>query len=238
MKADLPMSGLRTVSRLGFWLAIILSIITLASLALGITTPPRSGPFCQGDCITYPYTDAAEFVPRDYLWMYPAILIGPVFLIVLICVHQLTASDRKIFSQIAISFTILSATILIIDYAIQLVVIQPSFVKGETESLTLFSQYNPHGIFIALEDLGYLMMSFAFLFISFAFSFEKKGERALKKILLLSALLGFFSLLVLSVIYGFDLEYLFECAIILINWMTLIVVGILLSIYFIKVKNE
>jgi hypothetical protein len=25
--------------------------------------------------------------------------------------------------------------------------------------MSLFSQYNPHGVFIALEDLGYLMMS-------------------------------------------------------------------------------
>jgi hypothetical protein len=32
---------------------------------------------------------------------------------------------------------------------------QPSLLKGETEGLTLFLQYNPDGIFIALEDLGY-----------------------------------------------------------------------------------
>jgi hypothetical protein len=238
MKSDLPKPSLRTVGRLGFWLAILLSITTIAALALGITTPPRSGPFCQENCITYPYTDAAEFVPGDYFWMYPAILIGPIFFCLLICVHNQIASERNIFSQISVSFAIISATILTIDYSIQLTVMQPSFIKGETEGLSLFSQYNPHGIFIAMEDLGYLMMSFAFLFISFVFQTEKKGERALKKILLVSAILGFFSLLVLSVIYGFDLEYLFECAIILINWVTLIVVGILLAVYFKEVRNE
>jgi hypothetical protein len=29
----------------------------------------HSGPNCLSDCITYPYTDVAAFVPGDYLWM-------------------------------------------------------------------------------------------------------------------------------------------------------------------------
>lgn len=32
-------------------------------------------------------------------------------------------------------------------------------MHGETEGITLLTQYNAHGIFIALEELGYLLMS-------------------------------------------------------------------------------
>jgi hypothetical protein len=32
-------------------------------------------------------------------------------------------------------------------------------MHGETEGITLLTQYNAHGIFIVLEELGYLLMS-------------------------------------------------------------------------------
>jgi hypothetical protein len=225
------------IYRFGYWLSILLTMTTIIALAIAINTPPRSGPFCQADCITYPYTDAAQYVPRDYLWMYPAILMAPIFFIVLICIHQLSSVDKKLFSQIAVSFSIISAVVLSVDYMIQLAVMQPSFIKGELDSLSLWSQYNPHGIFIALEDLGYLMMSFSFLFMSFVFSADVKIERSIKRILQLSFILGIGSLILLAAIYGYNLEYLFECAIILINWLTLIPIGILLAIYFGKGKR-
>jgi hypothetical protein len=37
------------------------------------------------------------------------------------------------------------------DYFIQLTVVQPSVLQGKVDGLLLWSQYNPHGIFIALE---------------------------------------------------------------------------------------
>ncbi|MEZ4862770.1 MAG: hypothetical protein R3C14_15750 [Caldilineaceae bacterium] len=43
------------------------------------------------------------------------------------------------------------------DY-VQLMVMPPSFLKGKIARLSLFSQYNPHGVFIALEDISYLMV--------------------------------------------------------------------------------
>jgi hypothetical protein len=29
-------------------------------------------------------------------------------------------------------------------------------MNGETDGLSILTQYNPHGIFIALEEIGYL----------------------------------------------------------------------------------
>jgi len=61
--------------------ALLTAVSAAVALGMAITTPPRSGSFCSGDCITAPYTDAADFVPRDYLWMYAACLMLASFVV-------------------------------------------------------------------------------------------------------------------------------------------------------------
>ena len=109
---------------------------------------------------------------------------------------------------------------------------QPALLKGETEGLSLFSQYNPHGIFIALEDLGYLMMSVAFLFFAMVFDGRNRIERAIRWLFITSFVLAVGSLVVLSLLYGKNLDYRFEVTVILINWTVLVVSGVLLSVFF------
>ena len=64
-------------ARLGRWIAPLLAVMAASAFALGITTPPRSGPFCVGQCIVYPYTEVVQFVPRDYLWVLPGHCLAP-----------------------------------------------------------------------------------------------------------------------------------------------------------------
>jgi hypothetical protein len=222
----------KSASQLGFWSAVLTSVFTASALAIGIMTPPRSGPFCQGSCVTYPYTDAAAFVPRDYLWMYPAFLLALIFVVLVACIHYSAPDEKKLFSQVGLSFALISATLLAIDYFIQLAVMKPALLKGETEGLSLISQYNPHGIFIALEDLGYLMMSVAFLFTAMVFDGGTRIERAIRWLFIISFVLAAVSLVLLSLLYGKDLGYRFEVTAILINWTVLIVSGVLLSVFF------
>jgi uncharacterized membrane protein YidH (DUF202 family) len=82
-----------------------------------------------------------------------------------------------------------------INYFIQLAVVQPSLLKGEIEGLSLFSQYNPHGVSIALEDIGYLMMGVAFLFIAAAFGRRERLERAIRLTFITSSILAVGSLI-------------------------------------------
>ena len=222
----------KSISRAGFLSAILTSLFTGIALVVGAMTPPISGPFCESNCISYPYTEVAAYVPGDYLWMYPALLSVLVFVVLVVCIHSVAAAEKRLFSLIAVCFAIMSATILGTDYFIQLAVIQPSLLKGETAGLSLFSQYNPHGIFIALEDLGYLMMSVALLFAAFVLTGQNKVERAIRWLFITSFMLVVGLLVVLSLLYGEHLEYRFEVAVILINWIVLIVGGILLSVYF------
>ncbi len=218
--------------QIGFWTAILITVFTAVAFVIAIATPPISGPFCQSGCVAYPYANVASYVPHDYIWFYPAIFIAPLFLVLAVCIHNYAPSSKKIYSQIGLLFALIYATMISLDYYIQLTVIQPSLLRGEMDGLALFLQYNPHGIFIALEDLGYLMMSIAFFFIARIFTGDNRIERALRWLFMIGSLLAIGLYIVLSIIYGNNLEYRFEVMIITINWTMLIVAGILLGILF------
>jgi hypothetical protein len=227
----------QSVCRLGFWTSILTAVTAAAALGIAITTAPaRSGPFCMvdlvGSCVNYPYTDVAAFVPIEYIWMYPAFLMALLFVVLVACIHHYAAVDKKAFSQIALSFAVIAAAAHAINYFIQLAVVQPSLLKGEAEGLSLLSQYNPHGIFIALEDVGYLMMGVAFLFVASVFSRREKLEQAIRLLFITSSALVVGSLIFLALFYGSDLEYRYEVVSLLIDWIVLIVSGVLLSVFF------
>src|SRR4030067_298612 len=71
-----------------------------------------------------------------------------------------------IITILTFGFAIMAALILAGDYFIQFSVVPVSLMSGETEGITLLTQYNAHGIFIVLEELGYLLMSLSFVLIA------------------------------------------------------------------------
>lgn len=224
--------------KFGFYIAYITVVVTILTFGIAMFTPPISGPFCVDSCIDYPYTDITSRFPRDYLWMYPAIFLTIFYVALIVCVHHYVTIERKIFSQIGLVFATISATLLITDYFLQITVIQPSLLKGETDGIPLLTQYNPHGVFIALEELGYLMMSISFLSIAYVFLNKKRLEKAIRLILIMSFILTVFSLIIISISYGIHRSYRFEVVVITINWLTLIVFGILMTKVFKRSEPE
>jgi hypothetical protein len=232
--ASEPTAGVKEkgASRFGFWAAILLAVLAATSFGLGITTPPRSGPYCAGICIVYPYTSAVQYVPRDYLWLAPAIMLLPVFVVLAGCIHPRVEACRKHVSLIGLCFASMAAGILSIDYFVQFQVAMPSLLQGETDGLSLFTQYNPHGIFIALEDLGYLLLSAAFLFAGAAFPRASRLERAIQGTMVATALLDFLCFAAMTGHHGARLDYRFEVATITIHWTALLALGVMLAFYF------
>lgn len=227
-----------SLNRFGFYIAILTSAITLATFFIAFFTPPISGPFCTGGCISYPYKNITDRFPADYYWMFPAILMMLVFVILMVCMHYTASGEKKIFSLTGLLFAMMSAMIIIVDYYIQLSVIQPSLLKGETDGIAILTQYNPHGIFIALEEAGYLLMSAAFLFMGLAIGKTSRLERSIRIVLIFSFSFTILAFGLFLIKYGVKREYLFEITIITINYFTLITAGILLSILFRKAEQK
>ncbi|MCX6262201.1 MAG: hypothetical protein NTY95_15450 [Bacteroidia bacterium] len=221
-----------SVKRTGFFSSISLAVITLITFAIAMTAVPKSGPFCTVNCIEYPYLDSLTFYPGDYYWMYLAILQLVIWLIFMISLHFISLTEKKIFSFISISFALISSIVLFADYFIQFSVVPVSLMKGETDGIALITQYNDHGIFIALEELGYIMMSISFLFMAFVFSKDSLLERSLRWIFIAPFILSIISLIYFSIKFGVDRSYRFEITIISINWLAMVAVSILAGVFF------
>lgn len=228
------MNTSKTSNVVGFYSSIILSLITMITFGLALTAVPISGANAPGDGIPYPYLDTLRQFPKDYLWMFTALLLILTYLVFMLSIHSIARDGSMIFAQISVTFAIIGAAILLIDYFIQLAVVPVSLANNEIEGIALITQYNSHGIFIALEDLGYLIINLSFLFIAPIFSGKNRLENFIKWIFIVSFILTILSLIIISMQYGIDRKDRFEVMAISISWLVLIINGVLLSIFFKK----
>jgi hypothetical protein len=216
----------------GYYSSILLSIITLVTFGFAITAVPVSGAFCTGNCIEYPYFNSLQQFPKDYYWMFISCIQLLVYLVFVVSVHAHAPANKKIFTQLALSFSIITGMVLLTCYFIQFSVVPASLMNGETHGIALLTQYNPHGVFIAMEELGYILMSISFLFLAFAFGKKSKVERSIRLIFKVAIVLAIAAFVIITIEHGIVRKDRFEIIIISINWLVLLINGILVSVVF------
>ena len=107
--SDAAPKASRTASRVGFWAALSTAVLATAFAVVGISTPARSGPFCGTQFVAYPYVDVAQFIPGDYLWLIPGLLLVPSVIVLMASIHASTPEPKKVFSLMGLSFTLVYA---------------------------------------------------------------------------------------------------------------------------------
>ncbi len=214
----------RLALRVGSLVALTMTGVTVVSFALALTAVP--------DDVPYPFSShvIADQWPGDYLWMYPAMLLMLLFIAVLASVHEYAPPTRKIFSLLGLCLAIIAAAVLLITYFIQVTVMQPSLEKGQLDGWAMLTMYNPNGVFIALEELGYLLMSLALAVLAPVFVGSNKVERTIRWLFVSSFAAAVGALVAVSATRGVDRGYLFEIIVISIVWLTLIVAGPLVAV--------
>ncbi|HSL01525.1 MAG TPA: hypothetical protein VK869_14415 [Rubrobacteraceae bacterium] len=218
--------------RVGLYSAVLTVVIAVCTFGLAITAIPNSGAGCTENCFEYPYVNSLSQFPQDYLWMPPAMLLTVVYVILMVSIHTYSAQHKKIYSQVALSFALIAAGILLSIYYIQFFVVPVSLMNEETEGIALLTQYNPHGVFIVLEELGYLIMALSFLFVAPVFADKGRLESAVRWVFVAGFVLIIVALTAILIRYGLDREDRFEIAAISVDWLVLIINGVLLSIVF------
>lgn len=224
--------------KVGLYSSWSLTILTMITFGLAMIAIPPSGPYCPESCMNYPYADILSYHPRDYYWMYLAVFQLCTFLIFMIANHFVAPVERKIYSFISVAFALISTTILLANYFLQFSVVPISVMKGQTEGIALLTQYNGHGIFIVLEELGFTMMSIAFIFLSPGFSMKSPLEKAIRWILLMPFIVNVFAFIFYSIQFGLDRDYRYEVAAITINWLVTVLIGILTGVFFKRELNR
>ncbi len=213
-------------SRFGSLVALGISGLTAATFALAFMAGSDDSP--------YPYaSDAiAGNWPREYLWMFPAMLIMLLFVSLLASVHEYAPANRKVFGVLGLCLGAIAAAVLLTIYFIQVSVMQPNLEKNQLDGWPMLTMYNPNGVFIALEELGYLLMSLALAVIAPVFVQKNKVERTIRWLFVLNAVAAIGALIAVSLASGIDRGTLFEIIVISIVWSTLIISGPLVAVVF------
>lgn len=214
------------VARFGFWAAVSTGALTVVTFGLALTALPNKVP--------YPFTSeviAAQW-PGDYLWMYTAILLMLSFTALVAAVHQNAGPEQRIYSVLALCAGVASSTVLLIDYFIQVTVMQPSLEKDQVDGWAMLTQYNPNGVFIALEELGYLLMSLTLLCLAPVFTKRTRTERSLRRLFVATFAGTVTALAIVSALRGIDRGDVFEIMAICIVWLSLIIGTPLLATVF------
>lgn len=219
----------KRVNKIGFWAAIFTAILAAVFITMGMFGSSSWDTF--PGMVNYIWTTLKTI---DYALFIPAFLLAPVFVVLMASIHYYASVDKKIYSLIGLAFALIYATIITTDYFVLWTVVLPSTIMGETAGLSLFSLYNPHGIFVSLESIAYMMMSLALLFIAPVFQ-GSRIEQALRWIFIAGFVLAIGSL-VGVLLMKYDIV-MYEIAIITIYCPVLIISGILLGKIFQKAGN-
>ena len=212
-------------SIMGFGASILAVIFLLAYIFLNFLSPATAWNGLQ--------TYIAGFSFSQMFWLFPAFFLAMTLVVLMSSIHYHVTENRKTFSLVALIFIAIYAAIITINYFLQLTVVRPNLLSGETEGLSLFAMTNPNGIFIALESLGYLIQEFAFLFVAFAFT-GSKLQQAIRWTFLINFVAG---LLSLAGMYLVD-SMVLVVATVLVWAVTLTASGILLSVLFNRERLE
>ena len=224
----------KTSIKAGQWSALATALLTLVTFGAAMAAVPPAGPYCPADCMQYPFLDLLKYYPRDYVWMYLAVFQLFAFLFYIAANHFNAPPERRLFSFSGTAFAVISVTVLLLAYWTQFAVVPRSVMNGENEAVAILTQYNGHGIFIAMEELGYITMSLSLFCMAPCILPTHRLDKIIRLLFLLPFTLTAVAFIGYVIGFGTEREYRFEVAAISVNWATLIVLGILQTIQFRK----
>jgi hypothetical protein len=174
----------KLTSTLGFWSATIIALLVFlidAGMILSTILFPTT-------TITNIEAYASSFNSLQMLPFIPSLILAPLFVIMMMCIHHYASDNHKILGQLGLAFALICAGILSVHYYIQLTVVQQGLLNNETSGLWLLATPNPHSFFWTFAALGYGFMGFALL--SVAPIFSKKSEQTIKWLFIANGIVG------------------------------------------------
>jgi len=213
----------------GRFASLALAISTIATFAFAMIAIPISGANAPaGTEFAYPFLNTLGQFPRDFIWQYMALFQIIAFVFFMNTVKANARPEAKLYSGFASQLALLSAGILLVNYYCHSMVVPSSLAAKHFDGLGLIIQYNPYGLFIAMEELGYLLQCASLLSLVPIFSKSKAGSPIKLTILAASALV-LASFAAITAIFGLDKQDRFEIAVISIDWIALIIIGFMAS---------
>lgn len=158
------MEAPKSVYKLGFWSAFFAAFFSIAYVI---------GQFAEW----FGLMGSGGGPENDSTWyglvvlLIPSLFLGVSFVIMMGSVHHQTPADKKIWSQMGLTFAIMYGTLICMNYFVQLTLVAPALYRGHvSESVRpfLFNVFN--SFTYSVDLLGYSFMSLSTLFAAFVFT--------------------------------------------------------------------
>jgi hypothetical protein len=171
----------RSTRSLGFWSAVLATVFSigydLGQIAewlgwLGSAGGPESSSTVLGIVVL----------------LTPSLFLGSSFLVLMVCVHQLAAPDRRVWGLAGVAFAAVYTVMISINYYVQLAWVAPRMASGDIQGLQPFLFIPFDSFLYAVDILGYTFMSVATLFAAGVFT-GKGQERVIRWFLVANGLL-------------------------------------------------
>ena len=120
------------------------------------------------------------------LLLTPSLFLGSSFLLLACSVHAACAPERRVWSQGAVAFATVYATLISLVYFVQLTLVGPRIARGRVDGIEMFLFVPFDSFLYAVDILGYSFMSAATLMAAPVFSGDR--ERRLRYALLANGL--------------------------------------------------
>jgi hypothetical protein len=152
----------RAVYRVGFWSSLLATAMVAGfalSLVIGLLSPSYAA-------------DAMSYVT--------CLILPASFVVMMVSIHRITPPDRRVWSQLGLSFSIVYAVMCSMVYYIQLVVVRTNSLGVSPDAMALFA-FTPGSAMFAVDMLGYAFLTLATLVTSPVFG-DSLREKWLKRL--------------------------------------------------------
>lgn len=145
-------------SKLGFWSATLATVFSLSYVIgqiaewlgwLGSKGGPESSSTPLGIAIL----------------LTPSLFLAPAFVVLLVCVHQVTPPAKRVWTLTALAFGIAYLVLISMTYYVQLTLVGPRLARGDTAGIESFLFVPFNSFLYTVDILGYSLMSVATLFL-------------------------------------------------------------------------
>jgi hypothetical protein len=150
------------VYRVGFWSSLLATMMVAGfalSLVIGLLSPSYAA-------------DVMSYVP--------CLILPPSFVAMMVSIHHITPTEKRVWSRLGLSFSIVYAIMCSTVYYIQLVVVRTNSLGVSPDAMALFT-FTPGSVMFAVDMLGYAFLTLATLVTSpvFGDSLREKWLRRL-----------------------------------------------------------
>ena len=155
----------KSVQTLGFWSAVLCTVFSLTYVVAQLGE--WAGLFGSAGG---PHSKSTAF--GLVVLLTPSLLLGITFVALMVSVHYVAESPKRIWSHIAVAFASMYATLISIVYYVQLAFVIPRVARGDAAEIQLLI-FQPFDSFLyAIDVYGYSLMSLSMLFAAPVFGYQ------------------------------------------------------------------